>query len=438
MEKKLTNNLWLKVLSVFLAFFIWLAVMNVANPDEYDTKEIPLEVLNGDVLETSGKTYELLSDKKTVTVSYRYKALDGGSIYASDFRAYIDLADMYEPTGAVQVNVEVKNNKVISAAAKPSVVRVSTEDLQRKLFNITVFTQGEAEAGYEKGTASVSPTYVYVSGPVSLVGQISKVGIVLDISGANSDLTGSAPVKCFDANDNEIPLDERVTLSRSEIDYTQSILKVKNLSLNFETEGRVAEGYRYTGIESSASSVSVVGLKSDLAEVNAITIPKSELNMDGAVADKTVTIDLRKYLPEGVELADSESELQVTMKVEPLEIRTFELPVSRIKQVGVSEHYEYSYDVTSVQVAVEGLKEDLDQLEAEDLEAEIDVSELLPGQYEGELTFQLGAAYEIISYMRPQIIIEDKGPGAPAAEEEEEEESSREASEESQAETQDS
>ena len=62
-----------------------------------------------------------------------------------------------------------------------------------------------------------------------------------------------------------------MTLSRSEADYTLSILKVKTLGLNFETEGRVADGYRFTGIESNVNSVDVVGLKSDLAEINAST-----------------------------------------------------------------------------------------------------------------------------------------------------------------------
>ena len=44
----------------------------------------------------------------------------------------------------------------------------------------------------------------------------------------------------------------------------------------------MADGYRYTGIESSRPSVAVNGLKSDLANINSITIPSSELNMDGA------------------------------------------------------------------------------------------------------------------------------------------------------------
>ena len=40
--------------------------------------------------------------------------------------------------------------------------------------------------------------------------------------------------------------------------------------------------------------------------------------MDGASADKEVIIDLNKYLPENVELADSNSKIHVTLKVEPL------------------------------------------------------------------------------------------------------------------------
>ena len=43
MEKKLSNNIGLKVLSVFLAFFVWLAVVNINNPEDSDSKEVPLD-----------------------------------------------------------------------------------------------------------------------------------------------------------------------------------------------------------------------------------------------------------------------------------------------------------------------------------------------------------------------------------------------------------
>lgn len=186
MERKLTNNLGLKLISIFLAFFIWLAVVNISNPEIQGSKEVPLEILNERVLEASGKTYELLGDKDTVTVAYKVRTLDAGSVTASDFRAYIDLAEMYEPTGAVPVKIEVKNNRVDSATPKPGVVRVDTEDIQRKRFPLTVYLDGETEGGYQEGRASISPSYIYVTGPISIVGQINKVGIVIGIEGANA------------------------------------------------------------------------------------------------------------------------------------------------------------------------------------------------------------------------------------------------------------
>ena len=61
------------------------------------------------------------------------------------------------------------------------------------------------------------------------------MGITIRLDGANSDLSGTAQIQCFDANRNKITLDDQVSLSRSEADYTLSILKVKTLGLNFET-----------------------------------------------------------------------------------------------------------------------------------------------------------------------------------------------------------
>ena len=102
-----------------------------------------------------------------MTVAYKVRTLDAGSISASDFRAYIDLADMYEPTGAVPVKVDVKNSKVDAVTAKPMVIRVTTEDVQQKKFELTAYTEGETESGYREGTVNIVPTSIYVSGPES-------------------------------------------------------------------------------------------------------------------------------------------------------------------------------------------------------------------------------------------------------------------------------
>ena len=147
--------------------------------------------------------------------------------------------------------------------------------------------------------------------------------------------------------------------------------------------------------------------------------------MDGASEDTEVIIDLNKYLPENVELADSNSKIHVTLKVEPLETRTIELKTSKIRQVGASSHYSYQYDRDAIRLNIKGLKEDLDQLTEDSLEAEVDVSDMGPGTHPGTVTFELGAAYELVSQDDLQIIVHDREPGEITAAASEETESSR-------------
>ena len=44
MKEKLTKNSGLKLVSLLCAFFVWLAVVNVANPVTTGTKEVPVAV----------------------------------------------------------------------------------------------------------------------------------------------------------------------------------------------------------------------------------------------------------------------------------------------------------------------------------------------------------------------------------------------------------
>ena len=47
MKEKLTNNLAIKLIALFCAFFVWLAVVNVANPIKVSTREVPVTITNG-------------------------------------------------------------------------------------------------------------------------------------------------------------------------------------------------------------------------------------------------------------------------------------------------------------------------------------------------------------------------------------------------------
>ena len=75
MKERLTNNMGLKLLSLFLAFFLWLLVVNVSNPEVERSREVQVEIVNEGTLTAAGQTYEIVG-KNTVTVSYRVRTLD--------------------------------------------------------------------------------------------------------------------------------------------------------------------------------------------------------------------------------------------------------------------------------------------------------------------------------------------------------------------------
>lgn len=415
MKERLINNLGLKILSVFLAFFVWLVVVNVSNPWTRGTVEVPLDIENKQVLLAANRTYEI-EGKETVTVTYQVQTRDAYKIKNSDFRAYIDLADLYDVTGSVQVNIEILNNKELlrEVAPRQGVVRVKTEELQRKPFELAIDVQGVGEEadGYALNGVGVDPDYVYVEGPISQVGQISKVGIEVNVEGRSEDYTEVAELIFYDANENKITPGDRIVTNVSEVTYTVTINRVKKLPLDFEVSGTVASGYQYVGVESNTSTVSVIGLRTSLANLNKITIPASELNLDGAMADRVVTVNLKDYLPEGVQLSASDNpEIEVRLKVERLVNRSFRLTESDIAMTGAQDEYTYRLVPAQIDVTMQGLREDLDSLTVADLAAALDLAGLEPGAHKGRLTFGANDAFHIVSYSDFVVEVSLKEPG---------------------------
>lgn len=401
MKEKLINNLGLKILSIFLAFFVWLIVVNVQNPVNRRSREVTLEIENEQVLTAARKTYEIVG-KNTVTVNFDVHTRDEYKIRPTDFRAYIDLAELYDVTGSVQVKVEVLNNKelISDTEARPGVIRVKTEELQTKPFELAVDTQGEPADGYALNGVTLSPSYVTVEGPVSQVGLISYAGVEIQIdSEMTGDTQGVVEPTFYDANGNELTISDRIKVNTPEIQYQLLINKVKNLPLDFDVSGTVAAGYQYTGVECSTRNVAVIGLKSNLASINRISIPASELNISGATADKVVTVDLRDYLPEGVELAESENpQVEIRIKVERLVNRTVTLTDSDIIRENPSEELRYRLVPNRIEVVIQGLSEDLDSLSGADLEATLDLANLQEGSHTGALRFKISDVFSVISY----------------------------------------
>ncbi len=439
MKEKLTNNLVLKLVSIVVAFIVWLVVIDISNPEVSGLKTVPLQIEGESIISGAGKTYTV-NGGTTVAISYVVRSKDQNKISADDFRAYIDLANLYDVTGAVPVYVEIVNNASLfigTPVARPGVMTVSTEDIQRKEFKLSTSTKGEPASGYSVGSISLDPESVYVNGPVSVIGRISSVGVEVDVTGAGEDLSGVTKPVFYDANGNKISIDDSsVYFDNGDIQYTVSMLKGKALLLKFDVGGEVANGYRFMGAESSTKSISVIGLPQDLNNLSTVEIPASVLNLNNATADKTISLDVAEFLPDNVEVSGN-SQITVTLKVEALHKKSFTLTLDDIEQVGHTYGYSYRISPERVTVLISGVEEELAQISARTLGAKIDYTHLSKGTHTGSLSFSLAEGLALDSYTPFELIVYDENEAETETQENEEsEESDTQAGSESQTSTQ--
>ncbi len=402
-----TNNLVLKISSLAVAFLVWIIVVNVSNPIVTRNISVPLNVVNANIITDAGKTYSLMG-ANSVTVSYEVRSRDQSRISASDFNASIDLGDMYDITGAVPIAIEVVNNKdlIIGAvASKPSIVRVSIEDLQRKEFTLTTKITGTPSDGFSVGEVKLDKTNVVVTGPVSVIGQISQIGVEIDVSGLDSNESGRAELKYFDANGNAFVIsDNRVSKSFDNVGYSLVMLNGRTLALNFDVGGTAAQGYKFTGAESTTKSIQVRGQPEVLEGLDSITVPASALSVEGATGDVNITVDIKNFLPANV-TAVGDTKVNVTLKVEALDKKSLTLTVNDLNIVGAKPGVATNIVPEKITVVVSGLSANLESVTNADLKATLDVSEMNAGSNVGSLKFEPATGLSVDSYTPFEVII---------------------------------
>ncbi len=335
------ENIGLKLVSVVLALLLWLIVFNVSNPEQKESRTVELQILNQDTFSAENKTWEV--DRSTVTVSYTVRSNLASSVKASDFKAYIDLAD-YSITGSVPVYVELVNQENASSisdiGARPSVVHVSIEDLQKKKFDLQIHRQGDVAEGYTVSSITADPTTIYVSGPESSIGRISSLGLVVNVDGMNQNTDGNGKIVFYDANGKIIQNLPNVSLSQEQVDYTVVIHKKKDLLLSATTEGTVQSGYTVEELQISPKSISVSGSESILEGINQISLPA--LDVSNAKEDVNVTLRLKDYLPGGLSLAEPNSTVYIHASIKKLPESTKEEVESSTKANTTEESTEGS------------------------------------------------------------------------------------------------
>ena len=385
--KALFSNWEIKLISVLIGFGLWFAVMYFENPPGQETfTNIPVQFINTDDLTDRGYVYEVLDGTDVVdevTVKGTRKALsEMKSMGNESILAVADFANR-DASGAVEIRLTpVTQDKEaiteIRSDADSTHLRLNIEQKAEKSLTVKVIIEGEVAEQHQLGAAKVEQNRIKITGGKSKIDQVYSAAVVVDITGSDSDITTTDTIKLYDINGQQLD-NNLVQKNINSTKITVTILGTKTVPVEYDVTGEVMEGYRMTGeITSSKESITLAGSDSVLASVNSIVIPSEVLNVNGRSENLLEAVNLKNYLPAGVQIAKSESDTTTTIEVviEKILERNYKMLSDNVVVKNVPAAYTYetaeAHEVYDVKVA--GLNGDLNQIRESTLGCVVDVA----------------------------------------------------------------
>lgn len=407
MNKKITNNLSLKILSVAIAILIWLLVVNADNP--IGTKSFVIgdvQLLNEAYLDADGKMC-MQDDKQEsirVTIKANRKTLD--RITASDIKAVADLQQAVSlNTDPVMVPITVSCDKVlpdnIEVTPKNLSIHIEDKDTQEFVVNVTT-NNTKPDKGYEVGTLTSNPEKLKITGPTSLINKIDKVNASVDVDGTSEDVTEETDVKIIDKNGEEFTDTDMAYLNISKVSVTARLWKVRpEVRIKAEYEGTPADGYEVESISTTPNMISVAGSDEALSALeeqnNTVTIPSSATDVSGRDSDYEVKINISDYLSQGLKLtSDSSEDVFVRVNILPQGSSVCEVPTKNIKVENAPESMQVAFDTAKIEIRIKKTEEDLSDLKESDIKASIDLKDKTEGSFEVPVKIEIPEGYELV------------------------------------------
>ena len=347
---KITTNLGVKVIAFIFSVFLWFIVVNFDNPVGSSTfRDIPVQILNEDIITSAGEVYQVEGDKTVTVVVYatrevRQKLTSDNIVATADIKQ-IDSTGRLVP---IEVTINGFSGESVTAEAIPRNLTIQREKSGKKVMSLTVDTEGvKLSDGYIMGDASVEPDQVTITGAESVLEQVDRAVAQVDaVSGVSQDSVLPASLVLYDANGNELNQTQLGNnLGEDGLSVSIEILKVKGIPIVFDVSGSPADGYKYTGCISVPESVQVCGKSEDIDRIKEISVPASVIDISGASDSIEMTVDITAYLPEGVSLVDKNSgNVTVTVKIEKEGTSSIDFMVSSIRINNLAQNLQVSYE----------------------------------------------------------------------------------------------
>lgn len=398
MKKVLMDNLGLKLIALAISIFLWMVVINEEDPVKTTTfPNIPVTVVNAEVITHKGNTYIVDEASKTVSVTVTAKMSVMRNIDAGDIRAIADMKNLQFGT-LIPIEVTIPEHSGATAEAKTANLLVSIEMETVKSFPITPVADGSVRDGYQVGELLANPKQIEITGPKSVVDSIAKVVAKVDVNGLSKNTEKAAELYLYD--ESGISLDQTFiehNLGEEGVSVDIKIYQTKLVPVEFNTLNvSAAEGYVVESVSFEPGQIEVVGPKEKLETLEKVSIPAAALQMRDLSKTTEQAIDISAYLPEWSKQNAENAEVIILVKafVTKEGTKTIEYPTGGIVLENVPDGYKVEFaDLSSVEIVVSGSADALKNFEF----------------VQGSISLNLAGIKTAGTYELPLVIILDSG-----------------------------
>jgi YbbR domain-containing protein len=369
--RKVTNNLGSIILSLLLAFVVWIAATLQSDPFvNREFANVPLTKINQPPHTVFA---EPVADRVNVTARAPETVMQ--SLRISSFSATLDLAQAKLGVRAtLPITVTSDNKGVRIVSFEPAQQTILLQEIRTITLPVQIEINGQVATGYQASPPIVQPSRVAIQGPTPLLTQVVSVTGSVDVQGARESVVEKVAVTPIDGDGKAVQglqwtpdrVEVRVTVRRK-VGYKPDVEVVPDL------RGQPAPGYRLGSVTVEPSTVTLAGLPSVLDSLPGFveTQPISVTN-----ATQNLTVRSLLTVPNNVVVVDVNF---VTVMVEVLPIQSSKAMTGTVEIQGLGPGLVATPSPAKVDVILEGPDAVLAGLKPADLQVVVNVFGLTPG-----------------------------------------------------------
>lgn len=389
------NKVFSIVLSVVVAFGLWLYVVMVVSPGSENTYyNIPVVLQNENVLKDRGLM--ITSELPAVTLTLSGNRTDLNKLDENNINILVNAASI-EAAGTHQLNYSVSypgsvpNSAITRVGQSTNMITVRVEKRVTKSVDVIIDYVGSLPDGFiaDKDNAIMSMETIEVSGPESLVNKITQARIQVDLTNRNMSVMGQFDYELCDINNK--PVDTRLITANAEtVSLTVKIQRVKEIALKVNTVYGGGATDQNCSVVVEPNTIRVSGSDAQLENLNELIL--DTINLAEILTDGTLTLPIA--LPEGVTNETGVTQAVVTITFKDLAVK--KLNVTNIQAINVPAGMKADIYAQAREITVRGPSALIDKITAKDVTVTVDFAGLQPGQYVMRGNASFSSAYSSV------------------------------------------